>query len=63
LAEKDKIQDKDFEELIEQTASKYAERMRKDRHSNSDWKYTISIDRKGEGILSWERRKEMKIYP
>jgi hypothetical protein len=29
LAEEDKIQDKDLEELIEKTASKYAERMRK----------------------------------
>jgi len=29
LAEEDKIQDKDLEEIIEKTASKYAERMRK----------------------------------
>jgi len=29
LAEKDKIQDKDLEEIIEKTASKYADRMRK----------------------------------
>ena len=54
MAEEDKIQDKDLEELIEKTASKYAERMRKGEK--------IGITTVIEDVLSALMEKEREYY-
>jgi len=54
LAEEDKIQDKDLEELIEKTASKYAERMRKGEK--------IGITTVIEDVISVLMEKEREYY-
>ncbi|MGC8585555.1 MAG: transposase, partial [Thermoplasmata archaeon] len=54
MAEKDKIQDKEYEYLIEQTASKYAERMRNGEK--------IGITTVIEDILSALMEKEREYY-
>ncbi|PMP74350.1 MAG: hypothetical protein C0180_04320 [Aciduliprofundum sp.] len=54
MAEKDKIQDKDIEDLIEQTASKYVERMRNGEK--------IGITTVIEDVLSALMEKEREYY-